>query len=217
MRICFLSVENSLTVEADGTNADLFVFPFSALGEVDFEAEIGGKSEKLRQVASLSKRLNAAVMCGCYTLIKGVRHKSVAVADRGRIIGIADMINSIGGKKVRPGAGLKLFDISAGKIGVAVAEDIFFHDVVESLSACGCLAVVCPFDFITNHTVITVARAYSFVCGVHICVCAGNYSFASSPSGNIAFATPQSGFVYEFSSAGEYRLIERKTRGFFGL
>lgn len=217
MRICFVSSEKLNEFVPEGKNADLFVFPFSALGEVDFEAEVNGKSEKLRDLAVLSKKLKAAVVCGCYTLIKGIRHKSAAVADRGKIIGIADMINCVGDKKIRPGTGLKLFDFSFGKIGIAVGEDIFFYDVVKSLISCGCAIVVCPFGDMANHTLSTVARAYSYACGVDIGVCAEGYAFASSPSGNMAFATPHSGFVYDFSIASEYRSVECRQRGLFGL
>lgn len=217
MRICFVSSESLNNFNSDGRRADLFVFPFSVLGEVDFEAEIADRSEKLKSMATLSKRLNAAVVCGCYTLIKGIRHKSAAVADRGKIIGVADMVNCVGDKKLRPGAGLKLFDLPSGKIGIAVGEDIFFYDVIKSLASCGCLAVVCPFECMANHTLSTVARAYAYSCGVNICVCADGYAFASSPSGNIAFATPVSGFIYDFSTAAEYRTVERRQRGLFGL
>jgi len=217
MRICFVSSEKLNEFAPKEKRADLYIFPFSALGEVDFEAEVEGKSEKLKSLAILSKRLSATVVCGCYTLIRGITHKSAAVADRGRIIGIADMINCVGDKKIRPGAGLKLFDIPSGKIGVAVGEDILFYDVVKSLSACGCAVIACPFGCMVNHTLSTAARAYSFACGVNICVCADGYAFASSPSGEMSFATPLSGFVYDFSLAAEYRAVERKERGFFGL
>lgn len=216
MRICFLFSETVSSVRAEEGSADIFLLPFSALGEVNFDDEIAGRSEKLKDLARLSKNLSAAVICGGYTDIKGIKRKSAVAANKGKIIGVADGI-ICDDKKFRPGAGLKIFDFPAGKIGVAVGEDVMLPDVIKSLAACGCAAAVCPFETLSSAAAITVARAHAFIYGITVCLAANNYSFAVAPSGDIAFATGISGFIYEFAPSNEYRIRERKVRGFAGF
>lgn len=217
MRIRFLFSESVSSVRAEKGSADIFLLPFSSLREVNFDDEIAGRSEKLKDLARLSKNLSAAVICGGYTDIKGIKRKSAAVANKGKIIGVADGISASADKKFRAGAGLKIFDFPAGKIGVAVGEDVMSPDVIKTFSACGCAAALCTFETLSSASPITVARAYALVYGITICLVANNYSFAAAPSGEIAFATGISGFVYEFSPTNEYRLRERKVRGIAGF
>jgi len=216
MRICFLFSAKP-PLNAEEISADIFLLPFSHLSEVNFDDEIAGKSEKLKALAKLSKKLSASVICGAYTDVKSIKRKSAIIADRGKIIGVADSVNLLGDKKYKVGAGLKIFDLPAGKIGVAVAEDVLFPDVIKSLSECGCSAILCPFENISSSPIITVARAHAFIYGINICLCANNYSFAASPFGDVAFSTAQNNFIHEFSPAGEYHTAEKKSRGFFGL
>lgn len=216
MRINFLFSESVSSVRAEKGSADIFLLPFSSLREVNFDDEIAGRSEKLKDLARLSKNLSAAVICGGYTDIKGIKRKSAVAANKGKIIGVADGI-ICDDKKFRPGTGLKIFDFPAGKIGVAVGEDVMSPDVIKTFSACGCAAALCTFETLSSASPITVARAYALVYGITICLVANNYSFAAAPSGEIAFATGISGFVYEFSPTNEYRLRERKVRGIAGF
>lgn len=216
MLICFLFSESVCSIEAEKYRADVFLLPFSSLGEVNFDDEIAGRSEKLKNLARLSKKLSAAVICGCYTDIKGIKRKSAVAASRGKIIGVADGI-ACDDKKFRPGAGIKIFDFPAGKIGVAVGEDVMQPDVIKTFAACGCAAALCPFETLSSAAPITIVRAHALVYGITICLTANNYSFAAAPSGEAAFASDKSGFVYEFSPTNEYRLRERKTRGIAGF
>jgi len=217
MRICFLFSEPFSSFSPQDAAADIYILPFSALGEVDFDDEITGRGNKLKALASLSKRLSAAVICGCYTSIKGIKRKSAAVADKGRIIGIADEVNIIDSGEYRPGAGLKIFDFPSGKIGVAVAEDVLFPDVIKSLTDCGCSAIICPFERLSSFVPVTVARANAYIYGTEITLCASNYCFAASPSGDVAFSSTKSGRVYEFLPEARYKEKAKKERGFFGF
>ena len=54
------------------------------------------------------------VVCGCYSDSRGIRRKSVVVADRGRILGVSDMLNQLDSSEYRPGAGIKIYDTKAG-------------------------------------------------------------------------------------------------------
>ena len=71
-------------VVADGTlknfktlpECDVAVFGFNGLGEVDYEKELKGVSDKFEDAARLSKAAGCGVLCGCYTKSRGDR-KSV--------------------------------------------------------------------------------------------------------------------------------------------
>lgn len=217
MRICFLFSEPFSSHSPQNAAADIYVLPFAALGEVDFDEEISGRAKKLKALAALSKKLSASVISGCYTSIKGIKRKSAAVADRGKIIGIADCVNAVGGSEYRPGTGLKIFDFSFGKTGIAVAEDVLFPDVIKSLTDCGCSAIVCPFEKLSVGAHIAVTRANAYIYGTQIILCADNYCFAAAPSGEIAFASAKSGKTYEFFPEAHYKETTKKERGFFGF
>ncbi len=56
---------------------DLALYGFSGLGEVDYENELKGKTEKLEVAAALSKACGCGLLCGCKTLSRGLLRKSV--------------------------------------------------------------------------------------------------------------------------------------------
>ena len=72
-------------VIADGTvkdlqtlpECDVAVFGFNGLGEVDYEKELKGESDKFEDAVRLSKAAGCGVLCGCYTKSRGVIRKSV--------------------------------------------------------------------------------------------------------------------------------------------
>ena len=92
---------------------------FHGLGEVDYRAELAGETSKLEDMAILSRELGCVIVCGCYTDSCGIRHKSAAIAEKGKILGVADMLHVSGGGWTG-GAHLKVLDTSAGKIGLQV-------------------------------------------------------------------------------------------------
>ena len=73
---------------------DLLVFGFDGLEEVDYAAELAGETQKLEDMAILSREMGCAVLSGCITDSCGIRHKSVAVAENGRILGVTDMLHT---------------------------------------------------------------------------------------------------------------------------
>ena len=217
MRVCFVS-GGSLNEYAEkfvGTRADVVCFPFSALGNVSYERELKGETSLFEDVALLSKEGKNVVVCGCYTDTRGIRRKSVVVAERGRILGVSDMVNRIDGGEYRSGAGIKIFDTSVGKLGIVVAEDLYFPRVFETLSVCGAEVVLCIFEELNESRESVLVRAHAFSYGVPVCLCAYGYSLASDIAGKLRFASPKSPCIFDFEREQEYHVVETRQRGFF--
>ncbi|MCX4384684.1 MAG: hypothetical protein OSJ39_02660 [Clostridia bacterium] len=217
MRICFVT-SGDLNVYAEKQadfGADVVCFSFMALGEVSYERELKGETSLFEDVALLSKEGQNVVVCGCYSDSRGIRRKSVVVADRGRILGVSDMLNQLDSSEYRPGAGIKIYDTKAGKIGIVVAEDLYFPQVVETISLCGADLTVCIFEELNESLEQVLIRADAYLYGVPVCLCAYGYAEAADIAGKLAYASPASPCVYEMKREQEYHIVETRRRGFY--
>ena len=195
--------------------ADIVCCTFSALGEVSYERELKGETGLFEDVALLSKEGKNVVVCGCYTDARGMKRKSVVVAERGRILGVSDMVNRIDGGEYRPGAGIKIFDTQAGKLGIVVAEDFYFPQVLQTLSVCGAEIALCIFEELNENLEQTLMRASAYYYGIPVCVCAYGYAQAADIAGKVCFASPKNPCSYDFEREQEFHLVETRQRGFF--
>ncbi|MGN0823291.1 MAG: nitrilase-related carbon-nitrogen hydrolase [Candidatus Gallimonas sp.] len=216
MRICFVSDGdlNDYEEKHAGANADVVCFTFRALGRVSYERELRGETSLFEDAALLSKVEQNVVVCGCYTDARGIRRKSVVVAERGRILGVSDMVNCIDGEEYRCGAGIKIYETKVGKIGVVVAEDLYFPQVLQTLSLCGAELAICIFEELNETLEQTLMRAEAFFYGLPVCMCAYGYAQAADVSGRICFASPESPCIYEPEQTKEFHLVETRQRGF---
>ena len=215
MRICFVT-DGGLNDYAENvaTAADVVCFSFQALGEVSYERELKGETNLFEDVALLSKEQKNVVVCGCYTDARGIRRKSVVVAERGRILGVSDMVNRIDSTEYRCGAGIKIFDTSVGKLGIVVAEDLYFPQVMQTLSVCGAELALGVFEELSEGLEQTLMRAEAFLYGIPVCVCAYGYAMVSDIAGKLRFASPKSPCCFDLEREQEYHLVETRLRGF---
>lgn len=193
---------------------ELIVFGFEGMGEVSYEKELKGESGFFEEAALLSKELKGVVVCGCVTDTRGHKRKSAVVAECGKLIGVSDMLNVIDGE-VGAGAALRIYETKIGRIGVAVAEDILFPEVIKSLALCGSDFIVCPFTRVSDTLTQTLLRAYAYCYGVPILFCGVGYAMIADMGGSLAFASPQSPITAEFENVKEYHLVETRRRGFY--
>lgn len=216
MRICFVTAGSlsGYTQEYAGAHCDVVCFSFAALGEVNYERELKGETSLFEDVALLSKEGSNVVVCGCYTNARGMRRKSVVVAERGRILGVSDMLNRMDGGECRAGAGIRLYDTQAGKLGVVVGEDLYFPQVTETLSLCGAEVVLCIFGETNEGLEQVLMRANAYYYGVPVCMCAYGFAQAADIAGKLRFFTPKSPCVYDLEREQEYHLVEVRRRGF---
>lgn len=198
---------------ADGEK-ELALFGFGCLGEVSYEKELKGETTDFEDVALFSKESKALAVCGCITDTRGHKRKSALVAENGRLQGVSDMLHAVDGE-VSSGASLRIYDTKMGRMGVAVAEDLYFPDVVKSLAICGSDFIVCPFGKIYDSLQSTLLRAYAYCYGIPIFFCGNGYAMIADATGNIAFASPHSPISFHFENKREYHLIETRRRGFY--
>ena len=223
MRICFVTdgklrafrEREKENVQTDKEQkADIYLFGLGGMGEVSYEKELKGETKEFEDAALLSKEHTAVVVCGCVTDTRGHKRKSAVISENGKLKGVSDMLNVVDGG-VCCGAALRIYDTRLGKMGVVVAEDMHFPDVVKSLSICGCDFIVCPFGKIADALEAVLLRACAYSYGVPIFLCAEKYCMIADVSGNLAFASPQSPVYVDFENVHEYHLVETRRRGFY--
>ena len=217
MRICFVSkgtVASHLELEQKREaedHADVVLFGFGGGEEVSYERELKGETRFFEDVATLSKTQKSIVVCGCVTDTLGHKRKSAVVAERGKLLGVSDMLHAVN-REVSAGAALRVYNTKLGKMGVAVAEDLLFYDVMQALVMCGSDWIVCPFGRLKAAEAI-LARADAYRFGVPILFCAEGYCMAVDGKGEVVFATPQSPALGDLKMTKEYRLVETRRRG----
>lgn len=210
MKIC--AVNDTCRDLSSIPECDIVAFGFSRLGEVDYGAELAGKSDKLGFLARFSKAKRTAVMCGCVTDSRGLKRKSVAVADKGRLLGIADMLNVLDGGEYKSGASLGVFRAGGYLVGACIGNDLFFPETVKAMSMCGCNLISVHTDEVTDGMPPLLIRAYSYLYGVPIVMCGGKRAFFSDISGQIATSNGDIA-LFETSPKNCYRAVTSRRKG----
>ncbi len=217
MRVCFVSrggIEESLVAVDALPLADIYVCGFQSLGEVSYERELKGQTRCFERVAEFSLKTKSVVVCGCVTDAKGFERKSAVVAENGKILGVSDMINALDGE-VGSGAALRVYETGKGRLGVVVAEDLFFPEVAKTLSVCGSDCLVCAYPAVSGNVESVLIRAHAFCYGAPVLFCGVGYSAIAATDGSLAFASPMSPAAIQFEWAKEYHLVETRHRGFY--
>ena len=193
-------------------DCDIAVFGFKGLGEVDYESELKGLSDKFEDAARLSKSAKCGVVSGCRTKSRGVLRKSVSVADRGKLLCIADMNHVIDTEDFKSGAGLGVYNVAGYKIGVCVENDLMFPDCFKAFSLCGCNVVVALLEEIKNTLPAVLIRTYAYLYGVPVIMCAGSMAYYAEITGEIA-SSSQPFSLFEVDPQSHYRVITTRTKG----
>lgn len=208
----FCVVNKGTPGKAELPECDIAVFGFGGLGEVDFEKELKGESDKFEEAARLSQKLNCGLVCGCKTVSRGLLRKSVAVADRGKLMGISDMNHVLDGEQFKSGVGLGFYKVNGCKIGLCIENDLLFPDTFKALSLCGCNAVIVIMEEIKDGIPPLLIRAYSYLYGVPVIMCAGKTACFADVSGAIATSV-QDVTLFEICPQNKYHIVTTRTRG----
>ena len=207
MKVCVVTVPAQKLPECD-----LALFGFGWLGEVDYESELAGKTDKLEEAARLSRSCACGVVCGCKTSSRGALRKSAAVADRGKLLGITDMNHVFGGEDYKSGAYLGLYSVGGYKVGLCIENDLFFPEGVRALSACGCNVIAAVCEELRDGMPPLLIRAYAYLYGVPVVLCAGGVAYFAEPAGGIA-SSNQPVTLFETNPQNSYRLVSSRVRG----
>ncbi len=218
MDFCFVTASTLSSVYEEKLDRlgkhDVLVFS-NGLGLVSYKKELCGQSEYFHDVARLSKQLNSVVICGCDTDTYGVFRHSAVIADKGKILGVTDMAHSIDDGEFVAGGSFRVYDTSAGKIGLIIHEDLFFPESARVLTLCDADVIVCVFKNIESHVPLVMLRAGAFANGVAITLCARNYACVADIKGKIAFSSNGDIINTKVKIQKDYHLISSRRRGLY--
>ena len=219
MKLCYVTAsslnnawQDKLT-EISGHN--LLIFGFNGLGLVSYKKELDGETEYFQDVAKLSKQLNCTVVCGCDTDTYGLFRHSAVIADKGKILGLTDMAHAIDDSEFVAGGAFRVYDTSAGKIGVIVAEDLFFPESARVLTLCDADFIICVFKKIDGSMPMVMLRAGAFSNGIAMGLCAKNYCALADIRGNVTVASGSDLLCTEVKIEKDYHLISSRRRGLY--
>lgn len=198
---------------AKRADCDILLFGFEGLGEVDYSRELAGETSKLEDMAILSREAGCTVVAGCVTDSRGVRRRSAAIAEKGKILGVTDMLYVTDPGDYKAGAHLKVFETGAGRIGLCVGEDLFFPSVCESLALFDADVIVSVFGAVEDFVPQLMVRACAFCSGVNVCMCASGLAQIAGPDGEMRMRAAKKECDFAFEPAREYRLTSVRTRG----
>ncbi len=219
MDVCFVTCDTVNSFWQDklskGLKRDLIVFGFNGLGLVSYKKELSGETEYFHDLAKLSKQLSNVVVCGCDTDTYGVFRHSAVIADKGKILGVSDMAHSIDDSEFVPGSGFRVYDTSAGKIGIIVAEDLFFPEVPRVLTLCDADLIICLFKKIDDFMPQIMIRCSAFANGVPMALCSKNRVVAADVKGNISFASSSDVVDAKIKTEKDFHLISSRRRGLY--
>jgi predicted amidohydrolase len=212
MKICVLT--SPIKDTACLPECDLLVMGYACMGEVNYESELNGTSDKFGAVTRLSKVANCGVLCGCRTDSRGLKRKSVAVADRGKLCGIADMLHVFDGEQFKSGAYLGNYPVNGYRVGLCIENDLFFPENLKALSLVGCNLIVVFAESVSDNLPPLLIRAYAYLYGLPIVMLGGKVAYFADISGGIA-CSAQKISLFEVESKNNYRLVSLRQRGLF--
>ena len=122
------------------------------------------------------------------------------------------MTHVLDGEEFKSGASLGFYKINGCKVGLCIENDLLFPDTFKSLSMCGCNAVVVLLEEIRDNIPPLLIRAYSYLYGVPVIMCAGKTAYFADISGAIATST-QNTTLFEVSPKNQYHLVTTRTKG----
>lgn len=219
MKVCFVTNSSFDCVWQERLDAisgnDLIVFGFNGLGLVSYKKELAGETEYFQDVAKLSKQLGAVVVCGCDTDTFGVFRHSAVIADKGKILGVSDMAHAIDQSEYAPGGNFRVYDTSVGKVGVLVAEDLFFPESARVLTLCDADIIVCVFKKLESIMPQIMLRSGAFSNGVAMALCAKDYACVSDIRGEITIASSSDITKANIKIEKDYHLVSSRRRGLY--
>ena len=219
MRVCLI---NSYSVSymwqerlAEMSGQDVIVFGFNGLGLVSYKKELEGETEYFHDVARLSKQTGSVVISGCDTDTYGTFRHSVIISDKGKILGVSDMAHSIDDSEYVAGGNFRVYDTSAGKLGIIVGEDLFFPETSRVLTLCDADVIICVLKKMDNMMPQVMLRACAFSNGIPMVLCAKNYCVASNIRGEVTASSRASIIKTEVKTEKDYHFISSRRRGLY--
>ena len=192
---------------------DIALMGFGYIGDVSYEAELSGKSDKFGALARLTRSSGCAAVCGCRTDSRGLRRKSAVVAEGGRLLGITDLMHVVDGENLKSGAYIGLYKLGGYRVGLCIENDICYPEDIKSLSLCGCNVILCLAEE-AGAMAPLLARAYAYLYGVPVVMCAGKCAYFADITGAIVTSV-QPFTLFSAQPKNNYRVVSTRERGAF--
>ena len=93
--------------------------------KVKYSKELNGQSQVLKDLCNLSLKNKKPIVSAFDTDNYGILKKSAGVFENGKLLGITDSLIAIENCDYTVGTSSKLYDLSVGKIGVTIQDDLF--------------------------------------------------------------------------------------------
>lgn len=189
---------------------DLLVNGFNGCEKVKYSKELKGQSNTLKSICTLSLKGKKSIISAFDTDNYGTQKTSVGVFEKGKLLGISDATAVIDNCDYLPSSTCKLYDLSAGKIGVAVQDDLYCFSLFKSLAICGSEIIFCLTNFKKKEINSILIRAYSFLLGIPIVLTFDSGCLVSNANGFLL----EESLIYEVLPNFEFTLKTTKTRLF---
>lgn len=121
------NIENELLSGGFEEDFSLLALPYSAFDEIDLRDEIVGETDCLTGLAALSGNKSATVFCGITTKIMNLRHVSVAVCHKGRLVDVVDRTANVSGEYFESSQKIKIYSTGTARIAVLVDKDVLIE------------------------------------------------------------------------------------------
>lgn len=205
------------TGSAQSLNSSLYpgvslaLFGFSGLKTIKYKTELNGSSNILHEFSNLS-RSGITFASGAITDNYGVMRKSLVIASGGKLSGISDACVSENGERRSLGGAYRVYQTSAGKIGVIVCGDITDFDGVRATALCDADVIIRVSDVEEKPIDSVLLRAYAYLFGVPVVSLTSGGVTASDINGEIC-SHAESGGVIVVPTKRTYKLVTAKKRG----
>ncbi len=197
------------------SDAGLIIFGFNGMGLVSYKKELSGETDYFHDLARLSAQIGGVVICGCDTDSYGSFRHSVAIADKGKILGVSDMVHLPEGSEFVPGGAFRVYDTSKGKIGLIIEDDLYFPEVARVLSLCDADLIVCLLKNVESFMPQIMLRASAYSNGVTMALCSKNYSCVSDSKGNVVVSAKSGILKTDVKKEKDYHLVSLRKRGMY--
>lgn len=119
---------------------ELLALSYNAFDEIDLESEISGGSDCFAALAAVSGNKDATVFCGVTSSVMGIKHISVAVCHKGKLVDVVDRTSNPFGDEYVPTQKIKIYSTSAARIAVLVDKDVLIEKNWEkTVPHCDCM------------------------------------------------------------------------------
>ncbi len=112
----------------------------------------------------------------------------------------------------KSGASLGYYNINGCNVGICIENDLLFPDTFKSLAMCGCSVIVAVLEEVRDCIPPLLIRAYAYLYGVPIVMCAGKTAYFADISGAIATST-QGKTLFEIAPRSSYHIVTTRRRG----